>query len=168
MRNLSGSGTLWFDLSSIDDMRPILHELIDHRGARVGDESEASRTTGLTVLHDNMIDKLSVLAKVGLERVIVGLVAEASDEHFAELLGLQRAAVIGLVGLVSIAVLLAGAVLLTVAIAVSVVTRLVLRVAVVRAHVRLVLAVVLLLLLRLVLLRVLVHHLVVVDVLVFH
>lgn len=154
MRNLSGSGTFWLDLSSIDDMRSILHELIDHRRARVGDESEASRTTSLTVLHDDVIDELSVLAKVGLERVVVGLVAEASDEHFTELLGLQRAAVIRpFVRLVAVAVLLAGTVLLTVAIAVSVVTRLVLRVAIVRAHIRLVLAVVLLLLLlRLVLL----------------
>lgn len=149
-------------------MRPILHELIDHRGARIGDESEASRTTCLAILHDDVIYELTVLAKVGLERVVVGLVTEASDEHFTKLLGLQRATVIrALVRLIAVSILLAGAVLLAIAIAVSIVARLVLRVAVVRAHIRLVLAVVLLLL-RLVLLRVLVHHLVVVDVLVFH
>ena len=90
---LAWCGALGLYLATVDDVRSILHELVDHGRVRVGDEAETARAARLRVLHDHVVDELAELGEVGLERLVVGFVAEATDEHLAELLGLHLAVV---------------------------------------------------------------------------
>lgn len=74
-------------------MRPIFHQLVHHERVRVSNETEAPRSARLAVLHHNMVDQVAVFFEVCLQRVVICLVAQATDENFAKLLRLHAGTV---------------------------------------------------------------------------
>lgn len=85
---LPRDGALRLDDAPVDAMGTGVLGVVDHVGARVGDEAEAARALGLGVLHDDDVDDVAPGLEVLLQGVVGRAVVEPADEELAHVLGL--------------------------------------------------------------------------------
>lgn len=70
-------------LPSIDHMRTSVLSIIDHARTRIRNESEASRSLRLWILHHDNVYDFSPFLEVSFQCLVGGTIIQSTDEKFA-------------------------------------------------------------------------------------